>query len=177
MVFVCVVAILDHDLFPVCGSVTGVQVDVRRTEIGSVVGQAAVNAGDVLPDHPAGAFAISKAEKFEGQVATVVAQAASEAGDAEGLAGGSANKKVNCPIIICSDGGEVAMERDLRVMVGEDSAREGLDLAERGGFPAQRVPGDGCGFDAGADREIAKRWHVRVFLKLGGRPHAALGAS
>jgi hypothetical protein len=37
MTFVCVVLIFDHDLLPVLGSVTGVQVDFRWTAIGSVV--------------------------------------------------------------------------------------------------------------------------------------------
>jgi hypothetical protein len=39
------------------------------------------DAGDVLPHQPSGAEAISKAEKFEGQVATLVSQASSKAGD------------------------------------------------------------------------------------------------
>jgi hypothetical protein len=38
MVFVCVIFVLDHDLCPVSGSVVTVQVDFRRTRIGSDVG-------------------------------------------------------------------------------------------------------------------------------------------
>jgi hypothetical protein len=40
---------------------------------------------------------------------------------------------------------------DLRVVVREDCGRERLDLAERNGRPAERMPGDSRGFDAGAD--------------------------
>ena len=35
--------------------------------------------------------------------------------------------------------------------MGQDGAGEGFNLAEGHGFPAEGLPGDGCGFDAGAD--------------------------
>jgi hypothetical protein len=36
---------------------------------------------------------------------------------------------------------------DLGVVVREDCGRERLDLAERNGRPAERMPGNGGGFD------------------------------
>ena len=99
------------------------------------------DAGDVLPHHPSGACAISKAEKLERQLAALVSHASSKAGDREGLAGGASDKKVNCAILIGSDGGEVPMQRDLRIVVSEDSAGERFNFAERGSFPSKRVPG------------------------------------
>jgi hypothetical protein len=73
----------------------------------SVAGQ---DPGDVLPNHPSGPLSVSKPKKLKDQVATVVIQSASQAGDAERLAGGSSDKKVNCCILICSYGGEIAVQ-------------------------------------------------------------------
>jgi hypothetical protein len=53
------------------------------------------DAGDVLPDHPAGAQSISNCKEDEGQVATRVSHAFSETSDGEGLAGGSSDQKVD----------------------------------------------------------------------------------
>jgi hypothetical protein len=53
--FVRPVFVLDHDLFPVSGSVVTVQVDVRRTRIGRVVVSRGKNSGDILPTDPTGA--------------------------------------------------------------------------------------------------------------------------
>lgn len=47
------------------------------------------------------------------------------------------------------------MERQLRIVVGEDAARECLDLAEGCGLPSKRVPSDRRGFDAGTKREVS----------------------
>jgi hypothetical protein len=142
---------------PVFGCVVAVQVDVRWTLIGSVVGKAAENTGDVLPHQPSGPCAIKKLEKFEGQVATVVSHSASKAGDREALAGGSSDKKVNWAIFVASDRSEVAVTRCVWVMMLEHGAGERLDFAERSGFPAKRMPSDGCGLDAGADAQVSHR--------------------
>jgi hypothetical protein len=115
------------------------------------------DAGDVLPHQPSGPFAISKAEIFEGQVATFVSQSASKAGDTERLAGGSSDKKVNWAIILRSDRREVAMQGCVGIVMRQHGAGECLDFAECGGFPTERVPGDGRGFDAGAYREVSHR--------------------
>jgi hypothetical protein len=106
------------------------------------------DSGDVLPYQPSGPCAISKPEVFEGQVATLVSQSASKAGDREGLAGRSSDKKVNWAILIGSDRGEIAVTGRVRIMVLEQGARERLDLAIRSGFPSERMPGDGCGLNA-----------------------------
>jgi hypothetical protein len=60
---------------------------------------------------------LSKSAKLKGQVATVVIQSTSEAGDGEGLAGGSSDKKVNWSILIALNCGEVAMQRHIRIMM------------------------------------------------------------
>ena len=99
MVFVSVVFVLDHDLFPVFGSVWAVQVVFRLTWIGSWVGHRGKDAGDVLPDHPLGALAVKNSKKDEGQVTTRVSQSFSETCDAEGLAGGSPHEKVDWSLI------------------------------------------------------------------------------
>jgi hypothetical protein len=112
------------------------------------------DAGDVLPHQPSGPCAISKPKVFERQVAAVVSQSASKAGDAERLAGGSSDKKVNWPILIGSNGGEVAVKRGVRVMVLQHGARERFDFAERGSAPAKRMPRNRSGLDAGTDGEI-----------------------
>jgi hypothetical protein len=55
---------------------------------------------DVLPDNPTGTKDANKLYEPEGQVATWVSQATSEASNAEGLAGGSSDKKVNWASLI-----------------------------------------------------------------------------
>ena len=110
---------------------------------------------DVFPDDPARPFAVSKSHELKGQVATVVVQSASEASNAEGLAGGASNEKVDLAILVPFDGGEVAVQRHAGIVVFEHGARERLDLGEGGGRPAERMPCKGCGFDAGADRDVS----------------------
>jgi hypothetical protein len=53
------------------------------------------DSGDVLPHQPSGPFSVSKPKIFEGQVATVVVQSASESSNTEGLARGSSHEKVD----------------------------------------------------------------------------------
>ena len=118
----------------------------------SVNGQ---DTGDVLPHHPAGPCAISKPEKFQREVATISIQSRSESGDGEVLTGRSSDKKVNWPIFIAFDGREVPMQRDVRIVMRENGARCGFDLAVRSGFPAQRLPSHRAGADACADVEVS----------------------
>jgi hypothetical protein len=82
------------------------------------------------------------------------------------LAGGSANKKVNWSDMMGLDLGEVA-EKRCEVLAGlpavvildrhgseavlQDGARELVDLADAGAFPAERMPSDGCGLNAAAN--------------------------
>jgi hypothetical protein len=106
------------------------------------------DAGDVLPNQPSGPEAVSQPKIFEGQVTTVIVQSASETGDAERLARCASDQKVDWVIFSGLDRGEVAMERGLRVMVGEDRARERLDLRQEGRAPPEGLPRDRCGFDA-----------------------------
>tara|TARA_R110000823_G_scaffold260453_1_gene381333 strand:+ start:107 stop:421 length:315 start_codon:yes stop_codon:yes gene_type:complete len=50
----------------------------------------------ILPNDPTGSEVESNLTESEGQVATVIAQSTSEAGNAERLTGGASDKKVNC---------------------------------------------------------------------------------
>ena len=113
------------------------------------------DTGDVLPYQPSGPCAISKAEIFEGQVATVVSQSASKAGDAERLAGGASDKKVNWSIFGAFDFGEVAAEGDVGIMMSEHSAGRGFDLGIAKRLPAKWLPCGGRGADARADVDVA----------------------
>jgi hypothetical protein len=106
------------------------------------------DAGDVLPHQPSGARAVSKLKKLECQVATVVGQPASKSSDRERLAGGSSDKKVNWAILIGSDGREVAMKGNIRIVMGQDGSRECLDFAKRCRPPSERMPRDSRRFDA-----------------------------
>src|SRR5581483_3983311 len=81
------------------------------------------DAGDVLPNQPSGPQAVSQPKIFEGQAAAVVAQSASETRDAERLARCSSDQKVDWVVLARLDRREVAMQRDLRVMVLEHGAR------------------------------------------------------
>jgi hypothetical protein len=78
------------------------------------------DAGDVLPDQPAGPQAVSQPKILEGQVATVVAQSSAQSCDGEGLAGGSADQKVDWRVHAFADRREVAMKRNLRKAVLEN---------------------------------------------------------
>lgn len=113
------------------------------------------DTGDVLPYQPSGPCAISKAEIFEGQVATVVSQSASKASDAEGLAGGASDKKVNWSIFGSLDLGEVADERGVGVVVGQHGAGRGFDLGITKRLPAKRLPCRGRRADAAAHIDVA----------------------
>ena len=64
------------------------------TKIPSTV--ATDDAWHVFPDDPSGLDAISQSKKDEGEVAARVFKSFAESCDGEGLAGGSADKKVNC---------------------------------------------------------------------------------
>jgi len=79
---------------------------------------------DVLPRQPLGPCSLSKAKKLEGQVATAICQPSSESGDAETLAGRTADKKVNWFagwVIANSDRGEIAKVRNTRPSMSQDS--------------------------------------------------------
>ena len=115
------------------------------------------DAGHVLPDDDAGrqsalgaAFidGIGKPQEFEGEVSTGVVEGTAEARDRKSLAWRSAHQDVGPgdPVLVTQQR-EVAVQRHIRVMMGEHSAGEGLDLGEGQRPEAQRVPGDSRGFD------------------------------
>jgi hypothetical protein len=89
-------------------------------------------------------LALSKSAKLKGEVTTVVVQAASQPGNAEGLAGCPANEEVDFAILVPLNCCEVAVQRNLGIVMLKDSPLELLDLREECGFPAHVVP-SGCG--------------------------------
>ena len=108
-------------------------------------------SGDIFVNDPGGANSSSQRQKFKREVAARIVQSEALSRDAEGLAGGSANKKVNWSDMVGLDFREVAKERGevlawLPAMVVldrhgseamlQDGARELVDLADAGAFPA-----------------------------------------
>jgi hypothetical protein len=96
------------------------------------------DAGDVLPNAPAGAILVKNSKIDEHEVASRIIEAASEPCDAEALAGGSSSEKVNCefsifgPLLVVCHVSEI---RRVRIAMLEDGVRERLDLREPGAFP------------------------------------------
>ena len=118
------------------------------------MGSCREDAGDILPNKPAGAQSFSQPKILKGQVAALVCQSAPESRDTERLAGGSANKNVNWFILPCLDGGEIAVQRHVRVMVLQDRARKGVNLGQERRAPPERMPCDRCGLDAAANGTV-----------------------
>ena len=77
------------------------------------------DAGDVLPNQPAGPQSASKASVLDRELATRSVHSRSESGDAEVLARGSAHEKIDwlmlCVLNLC----EVAAVGHIRIMVRE----------------------------------------------------------
>jgi len=86
------------------------------------------DAGYVLPNQPTGPQASSKRKEFDGELTTLAIHSLSESGDAEILAGRSADKKVNWLKLIGPDVGKIAMQRNGGIAVAQHGARECLDL-------------------------------------------------
>ena len=97
---------------------------------------------------------MSKAEIFERQVTTLVSQASSKAGDAERLAGGASDKKVNWSIFGTLDLGEVADKWNVGIVMGQNCTRRGLDLGIAKCLPSKWLPCGGGGADAGTDIDV-----------------------
>lgn len=104
--------------------------------------------GDVFPDDPAATTGPSEVGKSVGEARTLasksISRAASSCAVAPGqvLAGRAPDQKVNWSIFITSDAGEIAVQRNPGKPVLENGAGERVDLRERGGLPAKRLPSD-----------------------------------
>ena len=125
MAFVCVI---------LPSSITVVRV------IGSVFGSAGIHSGDVLPYQPAGPQALSQSKKFKREVAALSSHTRSESCDTEVLTGGSTDKKVNWPGLVCLDFREVAKVPRFWIVVSQHRARKLVNLGERHGLPSHRSP-------------------------------------
>jgi hypothetical protein len=100
------------------------------------------DTGNVFPDDPPRPQARSQLEVDEGELASGIVESPAESCDAEGLAGGSSDQKVNCsgvesPRFVL---GDVAIVRHSWEPMREHAARERVDLAEADGSPAERLP-------------------------------------
>ena len=93
---------------------------------------------------------MSKSAKFERKVTTVVVQTASEAGDAEGLAGCSADEEVDVSIFVFLNRCEVAVQWHVGVAVLKHGAGELFNLRKEGGLPPHVMPCGGGGLYAAA---------------------------
>ena len=103
----------------------------------------------------------------KGEVAALIRKRAALAGNGESLTGRAAAKHVGSFNEAGADAignrRHVAEIRDVRVVVGEHCAREGLNLREPRGLPAERVPRNGSCFDTGADGAKSES-HRRIVL-------------
>ena len=88
------------------------------------------------------------------EVASGVGEALSESGDAEGLAGCSADKKVNCSKIPLLKFGHIPKVRNVRVMVRKHGRWERLNVTKGNRLPTHVVPRDGGSLNARADGQI-----------------------
>jgi len=96
-------------------------------------------------------LSLSKSAKFERKVTTVVVQTASQSRDAEGLAGCAADEEVDVSIFVFLNGGEVAVQRHVGIVVLKHGARELLNLGKECRLPTHVMPRGGGGFDATAN--------------------------
>ncbi len=112
------------------------------------------DAGDVFPYQPAGPISCSNGKIGKHEVATRVCQSFSESGDAEALAGSSADEKIDSCIGPYLEVRHVAEIRHGRIVMREQSARKRLDLAEPCRAPAQWMPRDTRGLDPRANGTV-----------------------
>ena len=125
------------------------------------------DTGDVFPDHPARAKYADQSAEVQREGATVAFDSGAEAGDGEVLAGGSSDEYVDGvsvnSVSWVEELGEVAMVGHSGEAVGEQGGREGVDLAEPRGLPAQWFPCDRGGLDSRADRSVPEWLHFFLF--------------
>jgi hypothetical protein len=133
----------------------------QRPEEGSKVpsSPARQNTGDIFPNEPSRAQAISDRQVGEHEVASGVGESLSQAGNAEALTGSSSDQKVDCT----SGDGPRFMLRHVSVVgnVGEamrkHRRREGFDLRESYGCPPEVMPRNARGLDAAAHAQVSHR--------------------
>jgi len=97
---------------------------------------------------------LSDCKKRKHEVASGVGKSLTEPRDAEGLTGGSSDKKVNWFKIPLLKFGHVAKVRDMRIVMRQHGRRERLNVAKGNGLPSHVVPRYGRGFNARADGQV-----------------------
>jgi hypothetical protein len=108
------------------------------------------DSGDIFPNKPARLVPLSHSAKCEHEVAAWVSQSFSKARDTERLAGGSADKNVNCMIRPILEFCHVAMVRNIGVVVRQHGRRKALYFAEECRLPSHRMPSLRCRLDTAA---------------------------
>ena len=110
----------------------------QRPEEGAKVPSAVAgqHAGDVLPNDPAGAQAVSQAEIFEGETTARAIHSRALSGDAEILAWGAPHEKVDCRVVAASYGRKVAMKWNLWETVRENCTRKLVNFRHECAAPA-----------------------------------------
>tara|TARA_R100001594_G_C3904021_1_gene231596 strand:+ start:122 stop:565 length:444 start_codon:yes stop_codon:yes gene_type:complete len=103
---------------------------------------------DIFPNDPGGSKLVNNLAESEGQVTTVIVQSSSESCNAEALAGGSSDKKVNCSgsfskVVI----GDVSEVRYRRPMMRQHGARKLFNFGKPLRLPSEGFPGEAGGFD------------------------------
>jgi hypothetical protein len=96
---------------------------------------------------------LNQAKIGEGEVASGVVEAASEARDGERLAGGAADEEVDVallegPVTVVLQVAEIG---GVRIAVRQHGARERINLGHADAAPTERMPRDARSLDARAD--------------------------
>jgi hypothetical protein len=112
------------------------------------------DAGDVLPDQPFRAVAISNRKVGENEASTWVSKSRPKSGDGERLAGRSSDEKVDVFIRPLLETGHVPTIFNVGKTMRENSRRERLYFRKPRGAPSKRLPRDRSSLDAAAHATI-----------------------
>jgi hypothetical protein len=95
---------------------------------------------------------LRQSDELQREASARVGESFAESSNAKGLARGSTDEEVDASrsnrVIWFGETSKVSVVRDMRVSLLQDGSGERFDLAERRGLPPERVPRDGCGFNA-----------------------------
>ena len=95
------------------------------------------DAGDIFPEDPPGTDAASQSRELQGEVSAGVVKTATVSSDAEALARGSSDQKVNWGEVVTLDFREVTEVPDCWVPVGKHRRRKWRHLGNPDACPSQ----------------------------------------
>ena len=113
------------------------------------------HAGHVFPDNPPGTVCGDNMDETQGQSAAIAGQSGAFSGDAEILAGCSADNEINHSTAISVDVRHVPKVRDVGKAPLKQRTGKGINLGKSLSHPAERLPGHAGRLDAGAEGQIA----------------------